>query len=290
MATIINQATLSYGGNTVISNPAIGELIDPVSVFAAAPIRTYKAEDDLVSVLVMTNSTPTVFTNLDVTINLGAYSSPYGTLIPLNFSGEPLGYYINGVFQPEPAYSILPNGDLEITGINIPANGNTMILFSTIVNTFAPLDVGSTITNEVVISGGNLGTPTTVNSLFNVLEYTDLSFAKSQDISCASTPNEMTYTFVITNKGNIAVEASDDFQLTDNFIPPFDFITVTLDGTLLSDGTDYIYDLSSSSEGTLTTTPGLITIPAATFVQDTVTGEYKTNPGAVIMKVTGTFI
>ena len=92
----------------------------------------------------------------------------------------------------------------------------------------------------------------------------------------------ITYTIKIYNYGNTAAE---NVVLTDDFNPAPTNITVSRDGVLLL-GTDYTY-----IDGTLTvpaTASAPVTVPAATFVQDPVTGIISITPGVVEYTITGT--
>ena len=97
--------------------------------------------------------------------------------------------------------------------------------------------------------------------------------------------DRVTYTFVIQNNGNEAVVATDNASISDLFDPILSALSVTFDGTPWTEGVEYNYD---SASGLFTTVPGQITVPAATFVQDTVTGEYTVTPGTATLVVTGT--
>ena len=90
------------------------------------------------------------------------------------------------------------------------------------------------------------------------------------------------YTFIIENFGNTA---ATDAVLTDTFDPRLTNIVATLNGTVLTAGTDYTYDAAT---GLFTTVAGKITVPAATYTQDATTGAYTTVPGSTTLVVTGT--
>ena len=62
-------------------------------------------------------------------------------------------------------------------------------------------------------------------------------------------------------------------------------ITVALDGVTLAPTTGYTYVQTS---GAFATVPGVITVPAATSVQDPTTGEWIVTPGTAILTVSGT--
>ena len=57
------------------------------------------------------------------------------------------------------------------------------------------------------------------------------------------------------------------------------------EGTTWSEGVQYSYN---ETTGQFSTVPGEITVPAATFTQDAVTGVWSITPGTVALTVTGT--
>ena len=95
----------------------------------------------------------------------------------------------------------------------------------------------------------------------------------------------LTYTFTIQNSGSAEAEATDDVVLTDTFNPILEDLSVTLNGALLAEGTDYTYD---ETTGAFATLPGVITVPAATFAQDPQTGAWAVSPGVATLVVSGT--
>ena len=85
MATFTNQATLTYSGNTVVSNTVSGELTDALTVTKSAVAQTYGADAPVTYVLSLVNNGEAAFTGLTVTDNLGAYSFGGGTVTPLDY-------------------------------------------------------------------------------------------------------------------------------------------------------------------------------------------------------------
>ena len=94
----------------------------------------------------------------------------------------------------------------------------------------------------------------------------------------------LTYTFVIQNTGNTAAVATDDVTVTDLFNPILENITVTLNGTLLTEPMQYTYD---EVTGLFQTVPGIITVPAASYTRDPITGQWNIVPGTAVLQVTG---
>ena len=84
--------------------------------------------------------------------------------------------------------------------------------------------------------------------------------------------------------GTLPAVAADNVTLTDTFDPILNPITVNFEGTPWSTPADYTYDTTT---GVFSTTPGAITVPAATVAQNT-DGTYSVTPGTVTLIVTGT--
>ena len=95
----------------------------------------------------------------------------------------------------------------------------------------------------------------------------------------------VTYTFVIRNSGNTPADATANVTLTDTFLPILSDLTVLLNGVALAEGTGYTYAIT---EGNFATVPGVITVPAATYTQDPVSGVWSVSPGTATLTVTGT--
>ena len=95
----------------------------------------------------------------------------------------------------------------------------------------------------------------------------------------------MTYTFIIQNYGSGAATAEDEVSVRDIFDPILSDISVSLNETALAVTEGYTYDQAT---GTFVTVPGVITVPAATFVRDTATGAWTVTPGVTRLTVTGT--
>ena len=76
-----------------------------------------------------------------------------------------------------------------------------------------------------------------------------------------------------------------DAAITDLFDPILTDLVVTFNGAAWTEGIQYTYD---ETTGLFTTVPSQITVPAATYSQDPVTGAYTMNPGIATLVVTGT--
>lgn len=282
MATFYNQATLNYNNTTTTSNITTGEIVDSLTATKTALVPTYTSGDNVTYVISIVNSGTTDYTGLTVTDNLGAYTYNTSTVYPLTYTPDSIRYYINGALQATP--TIGATRPLTLTGISVPAGGNTTIVYETTANNFAPPAAASTITNTVTITGTGLTEPVTATETVTVLAAPMLNISKSLSPTTINGNGQITYTFIIQNMGNTAAAATDNATIIDTFTPALSNITVTYNGDTMPVTTFYTYN---ETTGLFQTVPGQITVPAATFTQST-TGEYTVNPGIATVTVTGT--
>lgn len=282
MATFYNQATLNYNNTTTTSNITTGEIVDSLTATKTALVPTYTSGDNVTYVISIVNSGTTDYTGLTVTDNLGAYTYNTSTVYPLTYTPDSIRYYINGALQATP--TIGATRPLTLTGISVPAGGNTTIVYETTANNFAPPAAASTITNTVTITGTGLTEPVTATETVTVLAAPMLNISKSLSPTTINGNGQITYTFIIQNMGNTAAAATDNATIIDTFTPALSNITVTYNGDTMPVTTFYTYD---ETTGLFQTIPGQITVPAATFTQST-TGEYTVTPGIATVTVTGT--
>lgn len=280
--TFTNQATLSYNGNTVQSNVATGAVEGVLTVGKQAVSDEYTAGDTETYVISVINNSASDITGLTVTDDLGAYTFGTGTLQPLNYVDGTVQYYLNGAIQPTPSAVAGDNAGLVITGISVPAGGSAMLVYSATVNEYAPLSEGSTVTNTVTVTGTDIcgaEAQETVSAISSAV----LSLIKSVTPVPVAENGVLTYTFKLQNTGSAAVTADDDAVVSDTFAPVLTNISVTLDGAQLNP-TDYTYN---EDTGVFSTVAGVITVPAAEFAQDPVTGVQTVVPGTAELVVSG---
>ena len=282
MATFYNQATLNYNNTTTTSNITTGEIVDSLTATKTALVPTYTSGDNVTYVISIVNSGTTDYAGLTVTDNLGAYTYNTSTVYPLTYTPDSIRYYINGALQATP--TIGTTRPLTLTGISVPAGGNTTIVYETTANNFAPPAATSTITNTVTITGTGLTEPVTATETVTVLAAPMLNISKSLSPTTINGNGQITYTFIIQNMGNTAAAATDNATIIDTFTPALSNITVTYNGDTMPVTTFYTYD---ETTGLFQTVPGQITVPAATFTQSA-TGEYTVTPGIATVTVTGT--
>lgn len=283
MPSFTNQATLSYRGNVTISNIVSGELVAVLSVSKTALTETYGADDIVTYVVNLVNSGTTAYSGLSLTDDLGTYTYDAGTLVPLTYVEGSLRYFINGAQQTTPT----PTGTspLTLTGISVPAGGNALLVYEARINSYAPLAGESTITNTVTVSGGGLTASVQAEDTITARDAAYLTINKAVSPATVAENGTLTYTFTIQNYGNTAAVATDDVVVADTFTPILDPITVTYEGTVWTEGTQYTYDTST---GAFATVAGQITVPAATYTRDATTGAVVVTPGVRILTVSGT--
>ena len=282
MATFTNRATLSYGGRTVDSNTVTGTFLQTLSIIKTALSGTYAAGDTVTYVVTLSNAGATPLNGLTLTDNLGAFDFNGTTLYPLAPVAGAILYYVDGVLQP--ALTPVQTQPLVLQGITVPAGGNAIIVYETEVTDVAALDVDAGITNTATISGGGLLEPLSDSATVTTADAPLLTITKALSPVAVPENGTLTYTFVIQNFGNTAAIATDDVVVTDNFDPILENLTVTLDGTVLAEGTGYTYNAAT---GAFSSAPSVITVPAATFVRNA-DGTIAVTPGEAVLTVSGT--
>ena len=283
MAIFSNQATLTYHGSSTNSNIAYGEILDVLAATKTAVEGDYTPGDLVTYVVTLRNTGNAPLNGVVVTDNLGAYDFNGSSVYPLTYEDGSVALFVNGVPQAAPAVTAGP--PLVITGINVPGGGDAVLVYQARANSFANPSQGGTIVNTVTVTGDGLSAPITATETVTVQVAPELTISKSITPSQVVDNDRVTYTFVIQNSGNQAVVATDNAAITDTFDPILTALAVTFDGAPWTQGVQYNYN---EATGLFTTVPGQILVPAATYTQDPVTGEYTLTPGIATLVVTGT--
>ena len=282
MATFTNQATLSYSGGMVNSNITTGEILEVLSATKTAVVDTYTNDSEITYVINIVNASTTAFSGLSVTDDLGGYTFGSSTVYPLSYVADSVKYFVNGVLQATPAVTAGP--PLVISGISVPANAIVTIAYTAETTEFAPPLAEGVITNTALISGGGI-TEITVTESITAEAAANLTITKTINPTVVTENGQITYTFIIQNTGNTPAIATDNVVLSDTFNPALSAITVTYNGAVWSSPANYTYN---EATGEFATIPSQITVPAATYTQDPVTGEWLIDPGIAVLTVTGT--
>ena len=283
MATFYNQATLSYNGNTTTSNITTGELVEVLSATKTAVQTEYQQDDTLTYVVNILNSGNTTMTGVTISDNLGAYTLNALTLGPMDYVVGTVRYYVGGVLQPTPTVTAGP--PLTISGLSVPAKGNVTVIYQAKTNDYAPLAQESSITNTATINANNIANPITASATVNAYGEPVLRISKSLTPTTVSENGQLTYTFIIQNYGNNTADETDALIVSDRFDPILNPITVAFNGTAWTEGTEYTYDATT---GQFVSTAGAITVPAASYTQDSATGAISIVPGSATLTITGT--
>jgi len=282
MPTFTNQATLSYNNSIYSSNVAVGELVETISASKTSVLSSYTAQDNIAYVISISNSGAVAANNLTVSDNLGQYTFNAAQLYPLDYVTGSARYYINGVLQTAPTVTAGP--PLVFSGISAPAGGNATIIYETTVNQYAPLNEGDSINNTATITGASIAEPLTVTETIPVGTDPTLSISKSVSPGTVTEGDPLTYTFIIQNTGNTAVDAADNAIINDLIAPILTSLSATFNGTLWTAGTNYTYNQAT---GAFATAAGQITVPAASYSQDPTTGSWIVSPGVSTLAITG---
>ena len=283
MAIFSNQATLTYNGNTTNSNIAYGEILDVLAVTKTAIEGTYTPGALVTYAVTLRNTGSGVLNGLVVTDNLGGYQIGGATVYPLTYEDGSATLFVNGVPQATPAVNAGP--PLVASGISIPGGGDAVFVYQARVNGFADPAVGGTIDNTVTVTGDGLSAPVTATETVTAAAEAVLTISKSITPTQVVDNDRVTYTFVIQNAGNEEVVATDNAIITDTFDPILTDLAVTFNSTPWTQGVQYTYN---EATGLFATLPGALPVPAATYTQDPVTGEYTVTPGIATLVVTGT--
>lgn len=281
MATFNNYATLSYNGLTAVSNLVTGEIVDSLQMTKTAVAETYAPGGSITYAVSIVNAGGAEFSGLTLSDDLGAYVFDEGSLVPLSFQTGSLRYFVNGALQPAPAVTAGP--PLSVAGLAVPAGGNVMLLYTVRANDYAPPCSEGSVKNTATLTGAALTEALTATAETVPECAADLSITKAIAPNAVRQSGEITYTFVIDNKGAAAAEETDNVTVTDTFASILSNLTVTLNGSVLNT-TQYSYD---DTTGVFSTNPGVITVPAAVFSQS-VNGLWTRSPGVCVLTVSGT--
>ena len=283
MAQFTNQASISYNGVTADSNIVTGEITQVLAVSKTSVSGSYRRGEVLTYAVGITNTGAAAFDGLTVTDDLGAYTVGSTTATPLTFTGDTVLYYVNGILQASPTVTAGP--PLSISGISVPAGGNALLVYRAAVNDYAAPGEGGSIVNTVTVSGGGLTEAVTATETVTADTAALLSITKALNPTVVAENGQIVYTFTIQNSGAEAADAAAELIVSDTFEPILRApITVTLNGETWVETGNYTYNAET---GAFATIAGRVTVPAATYTQDTATGLWSVTPGVTVLTVTG---
>ena len=279
--TFYNQANMSYRGINVLSNRVQGQIVGELSITKDTAATTYSTGDVVTYIVSISNTGASAYTGLTVTDDLGAYTFGSTTRVPLSYVPGSVMYYVNGVLQTAP--TVTGGTNISISPISVPAGGNAMLIYSARVNEYAPLGAEGRVTNTAAVSGGTTISAVSDTATISADTSSKLTITKAVSPTPVAENGTLTYTFTIQNFGSNAATAADNIIVTDAFDPPLSNLAVTFNGTPWTAPANYTY-----ASGAFATVAGQITVPGATFTQDTETGVWSTNPGTSVLIVSGT--
>lgn len=282
MASFTNQATLLYNNTRTSSNIVQGEIVGVLSASKTALSAEYRAGDTISYVVNIVNSRSNDFTSLTLRDNLGAYAFNSGTLVPLEYVDGSLKYYVNGTLQDAPAVS--SDAALTVSDFSVPAGGNALLIYSARTNSYAPLGEGGQISNIADISGSGLVTALSAQAQTAAANDVQLTLSKALSPATVTENGLLTYTIAIYNYGSRAVTAADGVVISDSFDPILSIASVSFNASPWTSA-NYSYN---AANGLFTSNSGEITVPAASFTQNTATGEWNVTPGVSTLVISGT--
>ncbi len=284
MATFTNQATLTYGGDTVVSNVVTGELVTVLSATKTAAAPAYAQGEIITYVIMLRNTGTTAVEALTVTDDLASYSfTPTDaatiTLTPLRYVEGSLRYFTNGVLQTTPTVTAGEN-TLTVAPVTVPAGGTATLVYEVRVNTFAPTAANSVLTNTVTVTGAGLATSVQAEAVIEAENRPRLAITKGISPAAVAENGTLTYTITVQNYGMQAV--TEGLVVSDTFDPILRSISATYNGDAW---TNYTYDTTT---GVFTTVANAVSVPAATDTVNETTGAHAVVPGTTVITVTGT--
>lgn len=283
MATFTNQAALAYNNIVTNSNIVAGELLEALSATKTAVAPGYAQDEPVTYAVSIVNTGTAPFTGLTVSDNLGAYPFGQFNLVPLDYVDGSAKYYVNGVLQAAPAVEAGP--PLTFTGVNVPAGGNALILYSARTNFYAPPAADGSVVNTVTINGTGLNAPVVTSGAVDANTGVNLSLTKAMNPATITENQPLTITLTVSNTGGAAATAADNAVISDTFNPPLTITGVTYNGAAWTSPANYTYNPAT---GAFSTVAGQVTVPAATYAQNPDTGVWETTPGTGTLVITGT--
>ena len=284
MPAFSNQATLSYNSSTVSSNTVTGEVVSSLSITKTALSGVYTPGEVISYAVSITNGGESDFSGLTLTDDMGAYEFNEDTLYPLTFESGTLRAFVNGAPDADPV--VTGDSPLIIENVSVPAGGNALILYSARANTFAQ-PCGGTITNTVSFAGSCPCAEASASAEVESVCAPLLSITKQLCPAVINRCDEpVTFTFIIRNDGCCPAMANAGATVQDTFDPPINITSVEFNGNEWTEPGFYTYDEETSEFATVA---GQITVPAATYSQNTETGEWTSEPGESVLVITGTF-
>ena len=283
MAIFSNRATLSYNGTATNSNIAYGEILEVLSSAKTSVEGVYSPGELVTYAITLRNTGGATQSGISISDDLGGYDFAGSTVYPLTYEAGSATLFIDGVLQSAP--TVTPGPPLVFSAISLPAGSDAVLVYQARANSYASPAADGAITNTATVSAPGLSTPVSASTTVLATAAPSLGISKTISPSQVVDNDRVTYTFVIQNSGNTALVAADNAIITDIFDPILTSLSVSFNGSPWTEGAEYTYD---ESTGSFSTVAGQITVGAATYTQDPVSGVYSVTPGTATLTVVGT--
>lgn len=280
MATFYNQATLTYRGGTVNSNIVSATLTEAVTLTKTSTLDAYRVGQRMTYTVGIVNSSVSPISTVTLSDDLGGYAFGGGTVYPLNYVDGSATLLVDGV---PTAVTVTDTEPLTLSGFTLPAGGSAVVVYNADVTAFAPPAPDGQIINTVTVNG--IGAAVTATETVNAENGAVLTVIKEVEPDTVGADGLITYTITVQNLGNTEAGAEENAVISDVFDPILTITEVTLNGQPLVEGVDYTYN---EATGEFATVSGRVTVPAATYDRDPVTGAYTVSPGSTVLTVSGT--
>ena len=281
---ITNTASLTfeYGSEKgcATSNTAATTLQETLSISKSSLGCTYSPGNDIFYIITISNNNSAAVMSVKISDDLGTYCLGAVSISPLTYAG-PAELYIDGAFQCELEPKIYKN-KIVFTVDEIPCHSNAMIIYKAVPNCAAPLELDSVIENTASLTSKCLAETIKASNVVKIANKAEVKIVKSMAPNPVLAGEKLTYTFFLYNYGN--TEATN-VVLTDKFGPAPLTVCVAVNGAEVP-FKDYTYINDTLTMPAFGSRMAL-TIPAAKFKQDPLTGVVTTEPGCATITVTG---
>lgn len=283
MTRITNKAYLTYNNGVAtvsgVSNTAAAVLESPFTAEKTCLSQTYSANEELVFVLSLTNSSCQNAARVRVSDDLGTFRSCCACVTPLTYEGS-AQLYINGIYESELEAAIFKN-HIRFTIPLVPACCNAVIIYKARANEYAPLSADSEIINTASWTADAFCEPVTASNTVYASQTAQVQIQKSITPSVITCGGAVLYTFTLFNYGNTD---ATDIVLTDCFAPVPSSIGVSVDSIALRAG-EYSF-INGSLTLPCPASSYRLRVPKASFeISDC--GQVEVSPGVVTIEVTG---
>lgn len=282
---IFNTASLTFefGSQTglAFSNTATANLLENLSIIVKTLGSNYFWKSIITYIVSVKNNSNAETKNIKISDNLASYFSDKNRFFtPLNYVC-PSYLYINGIFISELEPEITDQ-DIVFRINSIPANSNLTLIYSSVVNQYAPISQNSTLTNIISLTSDSSETPLTYQTTLRPSEKADVRIIKNMYPNNIALGEEITYDFFLYNYGN--TDASN-ITLTDTFSPAPTINNITVNSQEIN-FSDYSYSNGILTMPAYNSTLDL-KIPSAKFIQNSETGIITADPGITKVTVKG---